>query len=348
MHKSLLPLLVDPAARTPLRLEVDIERDGMVVEGRLIGPDPRPYAIRYGIPRFVRTAEGDQKQTERSFGFKWQQRSTYDSPEFRAFFGPWQARRYGFDDVPSMREYFRGRRLVLDAGCGGGFSGAIWMTGDLGRVTWVGADISEAVDVAQDRLGAFDRTHFVQADVLGLPFPNGAFDTIFSEGVLHHTPSTEAALKSLVPLLEPGGEILFYVYRKKGPVREFTDDHVRSVLSTMPPNEAWAATRPLTRLAQALAELKAEVVVPEDVPCLGLKAGRQDVQRLIYWNFAKLFWNEDLGFEENNHVNFDWYHPRFAHRQTEDDVRRWCAESGLAVTRFHAEESGYTVRATRG
>jgi hypothetical protein len=106
--------------------------------------------------------------------------------------------------------------------------------------------------------------------------------------------------------------------------------------------------RPLTRLGEALAKLQAEVDVPEDIPYLGIKAGRYNVQRLLYWHFAKMFWNESLSFEENNHVNFDWYHPRYAHRQTEADVRRWCAEANLSITHFDVEESGFTVRAIKG
>ena len=77
----------------------------------------------------------------------------------------------------------------------------------------------------------------------------------------------------------------------------------------MSPEEAWEALRPLTRLGQALAELETEVDVPEDVPLLGIQAGRYDVQRLIYWHVAKLFWNARMTFEENNHLNFDWYAP---------------------------------------
>jgi len=34
------------------------------------------------------------------------------------------------------------------------------------------------------------------------------------------------------------------------------------------------------------------VTVEEDDPLQGLKPGRQDVQRLIYWNFAKIYRNE--------------------------------------------------------
>jgi hypothetical protein len=116
----------------------------------------------------------------------------------------------------------------------------------------------------------------------------------------------------------------------------------------LPPEEAWNLLRPLTKLGQALADLHTEVEVPEDIPYLDIRAGRHDIQRLVYWHFAKLFWNEAFAFEENNHVNFDWYHPRYAHRQTEKEVRRWCDEAGLSVFHFDVQESGFTVRAIRG
>jgi arsenite methyltransferase len=212
---------------------------------------------------------------------------------------------------------------------------------------WFGADISEAIDVARRRIGAIHGTYFLQADLMRLPFRPGTFDTIFSEGVLHHTPSTEAALKALAPLLAAGGEFMFYVYRKKGPVREFTDDYVRGNLASLDPQQAWESLRPLTRLGQALSELNAEVDVPEDIPMLGITAGRYDVQRLIYWNFAKLFWNANFSFDENHHINFDWYHPRYAHRQTEEEVRRWCLEAGLTIDHFNTQDSGFTVRAIK-
>jgi arsenite methyltransferase len=142
--------------------------------------------------------------------------------------------------------------------------------------------------------------------------------------------------------------MLFYVYRRKGPVREFTDDYIRGIVSRLDPQEAWVALQPITRLGQALAELRAEVDVPEDVPYLGIKAGRYDVQRLIYWNLAKLYWREGFSFEENHHVNFDWYHPVYAHRHTEEEIRRWCDEGGLTISHLDSQESGYTVRAVKG
>ena len=118
--------------------------------------------------------------------------------------------------------------------------------------------------------------------------------------------------------------------------------------SRPPPEEAWSLLRPLTRLGQALAELDATVEVPEDVELLGIPKGAHDVQRLVYWHFAKLFWNEGSTFEENIHVNFDWYHPRFAHRHTEDEVRGWFADRGLEIMQAGRAGSGvHRARKTR-
>lgn len=339
METTLLDLLADPVDGSPLRL----------VEDELRTDGGRAYPVEAGIPRFVGIDDSGQAQTQESFGFKWTKRDSFGSDGMQRELHGWLFERYGFADGAEMREYFSSRGRILDAGCGAGFATSAWMddTWTDGSSSWVGLDISRAIDVAHERLGGFPGTHFVQGDVSRPPFRPETFDVVFSEGVLHHTPSTERALKALVPLLAENGELMVYVYRRKAPIREFTDDYVRERLQGLPPDEAWDALRPLTRLGQALAELETEIEVPEDVPLLGIKAGRYDVQRLIYWNVAKLFWNAEMTFEENNHLNFDWYAPRYAWRQTEDEVRCWYEESGLDVTRFHVHEAGFTVRGRR-
>lgn len=352
MHKSLFDILVDPISKKPLQVEVhQYGAEDDIVEGMLYSPEGRVYAITNGIPRFVLTEDSDQRQTESSFGFKWQQEGIDETPQVRATAQQWLVERYGFESVDEMRSFFGSRRLILDAGCGSGYSTSMWMNQSWrGEDTteWCGVDISTAIDLAKKRFGDTAGVHFVQADILQLPFREQTFDVIFSEGVLHHTPSTESALKSLVALLEQGGQVLFYVYRKKGPIREFADDYIRDTVSGLNPQEAWDLLRPLTKLGKALAELHAEVQVPEDIPYLGIKAGRYDVQRLIYWSFTKLFWNEGRTFEENNAVNFDWYHPRYAHRQTEEEIRSWCDQTSLSIIHFNVQESGFTVRAVKG
>jgi len=349
MHRRLLEILADPISKSPLQLvEAEESSSDEILTGSLRNDEGNTYPITNGIPRFVLTEDQGQKQTETSFGYKWKQRDTYDSPQVQAVGQKWLVKRYGFGSIEEMRDYFSRRRRILDAGCGGGYSAGLWMNKSWTQAEWVGADISSAIDVAQDRLGSGASKDFVQADVLQLPFAEGSFDTVFSEGVLHHTPSTELALRSAVSVLEKGGEVMFYVYSKKGAIREFTDDYIRNVVAPLAPEDAWEKLRSLTKLGQALAELHQEVEVREDIPYLGIKAGRYDIQRLLYWSVAKMYWNDAFSFEENHHVNFDWYHPRYAHRQTEEEVRRWCDEASLSITHFDVEESGFTVRAVKG
>ncbi len=44
-----------------------------------------------------------------------------------------------------------------------------------------------------------------------------------------------------------------------------------------------------------------------------------------------------------NHINFDWYAPKNAHRHSIEGVRGWCAELGLAIAREQVEDSGITI-----
>jgi arsenite methyltransferase len=348
MKESLLGILADPDCRAPLHLrEVTESSADEIISGVIETESGVTYPISNGIPRFVTSEEVEHRQVSQSFGFKWLQRDSYGSSRFKHWYDDWLMKKYGFRCASDVQVFAQRHKRVLEVGCGTGMSSSLSLSvGEHGR-EWVGVDISSAIDIARERLGHVENASFVQADVLALPFKDEAFDLIIAEGVLHHTRSTQEALRCLMPMLMPGGEVMFYVYSKKAPVREYADDHVRRILAALPPEEAWASLRPLTRLAERLAALNASVDVPDDIPYLGIKAGKYDVQRLIYWHFLKLYWNDEFSFEENNHVNFDWYHPRFAHRQTEADVRRWCEECRLSVQWFDVQESGFTVRAVK-
>ena len=60
-----------------------------------------------------------------------------------------------------------------------------------------------------------------------------------------------------------------------------------------------------------------------------------------------MFWRDDYTFDENHHANFDWYHPRYAHRHSEEEIRGWCDAAGFRIVHLDAQESGFTVRAQR-
>lgn len=303
------------------------------------------FVAREGLVRSQRLVSASQQQTSESFGYKWRRRDTFESEAFLAHVRAWLKERYGDPDTLS---WLCDGSLVLDAGCGAGMSALEYFGSRLGTLRYVGADISEAVDTARDRFSERGMPgEFIQCDLNALPFRDQTLDVIFSEGVLHHTDSTREALLTLARLLKVGGRFMFYVYRQKGPIREFTDDFIREKLQAMTPAQAWDAIVPLTQLGKALGELKVSVDVPEPIELLKIPAGPIDVQRLFYWHIFKAFYRPDITLDEMAHINFDWYAPRNAHRQSIEEVRSWCAEAGLRVEREVTEEAGITVVAVK-
>lgn len=321
---------------------------GDPAEGEALAIAGRPFVVRDGIARAQAVVSGDQGQTRETFGFKWSLRHTYERPANIEASRRWLIERYGdvaaapwFKDAPSPP-------ILLDAGCGAGFSALALFGRALAETRYLGVDISPAVDVARTRfMEAGLSGQFLQADITQCPLPRASVDVIFSEGVLHHTDSTEGALKALAPLLKAGGRFLFYVYRRKGPIREFTDDLVRDRLSGLPPEAAWEALTPLTQLGKALGDLDVEIDIPEPIELLEIPAGRINLQRLVYWHVMKAFYRPDMTLDEMNHINFDWYTPRNAHRQSPEEVRRWCAEAGLEIERQDVQEAGVTIVARK-
>jgi arsenite methyltransferase len=296
-----------------------------------------------------RGASDTQTQTEEAFGFKWARRDTYESPAVQENSRAWLFERYcGGDPLVLDAWLTGGRRLIVDAGCGSGFSALLFFGERLRHHDYLGVDISSAVDVARQRFAERGLPgEFLRADLTTVPLPAASVDFIFSEGVLHHTDNTERAMKHLARSLAPGGRFAFYVYAKKAVLREFSDDHIRAALRPMADEEAWKALEPLTKLGVALGSLGVTVDVPEDIPYLGIKKGPMDLQRFFYWNVMKLYYRPDWTLDEMNHVNFDWYRPLNCHRHTPEEVRRWCSEAGLAIERFKVEEAGITVVARR-
>src|SRR5689334_9519490 len=170
----------------------------------------------------------EQDQTREAFGFKWAKRDTYESAAVHAAAKDWLIQRYCGGDVAKVDEWLGGgRKVILDAGCGAGFSALLLFGERLRDHDYLGIDVSDAAHVAAERFRAAGIPgDFLQVGIFEAPVPDGSIDLIFSEGVLHHTDSTERSLKHLARKLAPGGRFLFYVYAKKAVIREFTDDHI--------------------------------------------------------------------------------------------------------------------------
>jgi hypothetical protein len=99
----------------------------------------------------------------------------------------------------------------------------------------------------------------------------------------------------------------------------------------------------LAELGRRLSALNVEIDVPE-IPELGIKGGIYDIQRFIYWNFLKCFWNAELGAETSILTNFDWYSPSNARRFSEAEVHAIVSANGMREIFFHSEEACYSGR----
>jgi len=304
--------------------------------------------MRGGILRSESVVSEAQGQTEKTFGFKWQQRETFERDGLLANVRAWLIERYGDIAKAEWMKDYGDHPLILDAGCGAAMSALELFGNELSRARYLGIDISTAVDVAAARFTEHGLGGgFLQANISQLPLAPKSVDIIFSEGVLHHTDSTEKAFFALAELLKQGGRFLFYVYRKKGPLREFTDDYIRDRIQAMTPEDAWKAVMPLTELGKVLGELNIEINVPQTIELLEITAGKINLQRFFYWHVCKAFYRPDMTIEEMNHINFDWFAPRNAHRHTPEEVREWCVKAELLIEREVIEESGITVVARR-
>lgn len=301
-----------------------------------------------GVPRMlsVEMLAEQQKLTQSSFSAKWKRIPSFGHEDAsRKMYVDWYLQRYGHKTIDGLRGFLADKKTILDAGTGLGRDAMLYGENTPGQV--YALDLSTSIDDAYRHVGHLPNVHLLQGDLTRLPFREGSFDFIACDQVLHHTPDTAAGFRHLVKHLAPGGEIAIYVYKKKAPIREFSDDYLRARYTQSSEEECYEFSRAMTKLGKALSDLNIELDVPEDIPALGIKAGKQNLQRFIYWNIFKCYWNDSLDFETNVMTNFDWYHPFHASRHTEEELRGWCADEGLDVVHFDVIESGISFRARR-
>src|ERR1700694_4915013 len=89
-------------------------------EGKVFELRGQAFVVRNGIPRSQAVVSTAQAQTGDTFGFKWKQRDTFDSPGSLARMRGWLVERYGdVASMPWLAEHGE-QPLLIDAGCGAG------------------------------------------------------------------------------------------------------------------------------------------------------------------------------------------------------------------------------------
>ena len=242
------------------------------------------YPVVDGVPRLA----GESYAS--SFGRQWNRydvaREEEDDAVFRVKTGV---------DPGGLRD-----RLVLDAGCGGGRYARL-----LGRngARVLGVDLSIAVEKAARLTSECPGVAIAQADLLELPVAEGAFDLVFSIGVLHHSPDPRRAFGQIARCVKPGGRLAVWLYRRNTPPQEWLNSSLRAATTRMPPR--------VLELASA---------------GLGVLGGMPLVNKSLnkVFNFSG---HPDRTLRVCD--NFDWYAPRYQSHHTVDELRGWFEEEGF-------------------
>ena len=105
-------------------------------------------------------------------------------------------------------------RSVLEIGSGGGSHSALFKR--------QGANVT-AVDITPERVASTalklalveeGTGKTMQADAEHLPFEEGTFDIVYSNGVLHHSADTEQCIREVYRVLKPGGRAILMLYAR--------------------------------------------------------------------------------------------------------------------------------------
>ena len=133
---------------------------------------------------------------------------------------------------PKIAPDFLKNKIILDAGCGGGFFINAIAKSIEGEI--VGFDIGSCVYESLQRNQRFRNAHIIRADINELPFKKQIFDFVYSVYVIHLLKSPKAGFAKLAYLVKAGGILTVSVYPNKG--LGFTVFHgiIRGITTKLP------------------------------------------------------------------------------------------------------------------
>jgi SAM-dependent methyltransferase/uncharacterized protein YbaR (Trm112 family) len=198
-------------------------------------------------------------------------------------------------------------KLVLEVGIGiGGIADYIAREEEC---ELIGIDLSYAVDSVSKHFGNNVFLHIVQGSAFSPPFRENTFDFVYSQGVLHHTFSTETAFNMICKLPKHGGRLYVWLYNSDCDSERRLDRRLLMLLERVLRPICW-------RLPESLQTIMLLPIIP---------------LYLIHQNFyVKRLGSEykTYGWREALHGARDRFTPRYAHRHSEAEVFSWFNQAG--------------------
>jgi SAM-dependent methyltransferase/uncharacterized protein YbaR (Trm112 family) len=337
MQVRLLEILRCPLTLEPLKLEVleeiRVDRESSrvieqlpesaedhnreIIEGYLVAETSGyRYPIINGVPRLLadtrleaptgltesssfpdRALSEEYRQTVEHFRTQWENYAQEDKVFGRDVEGSWKYFRDTLCPPEVPDSWFEGR-LVLDAGCGHGkFVDALSKRG----IEIVAFDITPEVERVFSKLSGRPNAHVIQANILHPPFAPGTFDYVFSNGVIHHTPDTRAAFRSIGRLVRAGGYLGVWVYPFRSVVFDTVSQSIRFFTTRMP---RWL--------------LRQLCFIP--VPLLSIPG----------WEAYSKTSLRNASWRECAQVVYDFFGPKYQTHHTAEELSRWYREEGFA------------------
>lgn len=279
----------------------DVFRDPS--SGKSIDWDKNNYPIIKNVPRFV----GSEQYCD-TFGMQWtRHREIYmGRNKMRVSLMDQAKRKLGI--TPAM---LKGKR-VLEIGVG---TGALASQLAPHCELYVGVDLSLAVESAAVNCTDMPNVVLAQADLFKLPFEPHSFDIVLSMGVLHHTPSTQAAVEAVSKFVKPGGLLAFWIYYSKMtfPHRLWMSDQIRKFTTKMNPETLYKTCK--------LANLYYKAY---QIPLLG---------KAIHASMPPI--SREPNPEERVLDTFDWYSPTYQHRHSWEEAEGWLKKLGFKEIQRH-------------
>ena len=331
MHKKFLDFFHDPADKGSLNY-FEIETSGSnLLNGVFINTSTGTcYPLMNGVPVFL----------PGSFPTEWIKRNYAKMDEFKSkfpnasvqsfnagkewsFSSEWEAHSekemkttWGFTvesrfdqfllEVETTAEEIQGKAL-LDAGCGNGMLTEYFASE--GMMSF-GIDFSNSVFAAEAKRKS-ENVCFLRGDLQQPPFADGFFDYVVSNGVIHHTQSTEQTFYRLASKVKKGGRFFIWLYERKGSmmwrIKRRVFDFFRIIVSRLP----------------------------------------SSVQKIIVGLFTQIIFavykmaGKKLDYETLHVDMFDSITPRWRHYHTPEEVSRWYFESGFGATRLTHWDNRY-------